>query len=76
MVRRFLKRLRIAAGGQVWGVTHSQTVIALAILVLAASIFLPAFQIQCAAAKRALQEAASGEVAQSAAPTWPALEPH
>jgi hypothetical protein len=46
------------------GFSFSQAWFAVAIAALAASVFLPAFNIQYAAAKRALQEDASTEVVQ------------
>lgn len=41
---------------RVWGFSLSQVLIGLAIVVLAASAFLPAFRVQCAAAKLASQQ--------------------
>jgi hypothetical protein len=39
-----------------WGFSLTQVFVALAVLVLVASVFVPASQIQCAAAKRAMEE--------------------
>jgi hypothetical protein len=51
-------------GSTVWGFSLAQAFVGLAILALAASVFLPAFRVQCAAAKRALQSGAIERVAQ------------
>lgn len=56
--RQWLLRARL------WGFSLTQALVGLAILAVAASVFLPAFRIQCEAARRALQAGVAQEVVQ------------
>ncbi len=59
---------RSRCGRGLWGFSLTQALVGLAILALAASVFLPAFRVQCAAARHAFQAGAVEEVAQRMSP--------